>query len=145
VSSFILDASVAAKWFLPESQEEFADRARIILDRFSSRECQLAVPDVFWAEMGNLLARAVRFQRITADRGKEALAKLIATDITTVPSRPLLAHAMSIALNFQRPFYDCEYVALAIESGTPLLTADERLVNALGARFPVQWLGSLAL
>ena len=36
------------------------------------------------------------------------------------------------------------YVALAITSGRPLLTADEKLANALAAHFPIRWLGSAA-
>ena len=49
-----------------------------------------------------------------------------------------------MALSFQRTVYDAIYVALAITSGRPLLTADEKLANALAAHFPIRWLGSAA-
>jgi predicted nucleic acid-binding protein len=39
--------------------------------------------------------------------------------------------------------YDCTYVALAIASERLLVTADERLANALAAHLPVRWLGSV--
>jgi predicted nucleic acid-binding protein len=29
-----------------------------------------------------------------------------------------------------------------VAAGIDLLTADERLVNALGSRFPIRWLGA---
>ena len=48
-----------------------------------------------------------------------------------------------IAATFDRPVYDCIYVALSVASNVPLVTADEGLVNAFAARFPVRWLGSL--
>ena len=48
---------------------------------------------------------------------------------------------LEIAVDFDRTFYDSTYVALAVATGTELITADERLVNALGSRFPVRWLG----
>jgi len=38
---------------------------------------------------------------------------------------------------------DLTIVALAEEAGCEMITADERLVNALGSRFPVRWLGGM--
>jgi predicted nucleic acid-binding protein len=35
------------------------------------------------------------------------------------------------------------YIAAAIEKSVDLVTADEKLVNATGSRFPVRWLGAL--
>lgn len=49
---------------------------------------------------------------------------------------------LAMAIAFQRPVYDCLYVALAVLSRAPMITADERLVHALGSRYPVRWLGS---
>ena len=51
--------------------------------------------------------------------------------------------AFVIASAFDRSVYDGMYVALAVATNTPLLTADERLANALAARFPVRWLGAV--
>jgi predicted nucleic acid-binding protein len=39
--------------------------------------------------------------------------------------------------------YDGVYIALAVLTGMPLVTSDERLANALAARFPIRWLGAL--
>jgi len=59
-----------------------------------------------------------------------------------VSSHRLLPEALTIAFSFDRSLYDCLYVALAVESRTDLITADERLANALAAQFPVKWLGA---
>ena len=48
----------------------------------------------------------------------------------------------SIAITFDRTVYDSLYVALAISHNTSLVTADERLANAVAARLPVKWLGA---
>jgi len=63
--------------------------------------------------------------------------------IPSTPTSSLLKDAFAIAATFDRTVYDCIYVALSVASNVPLVTADERLVNALAARFPVRWLGSL--
>jgi predicted nucleic acid-binding protein len=138
----VLDASVAAKWFLPASQEPFAAEARQILSRFSSGDCNLIVPDLFWCEIGNILWKAVRLGRLSPIPCNEALQLLERSGIRTYPTLPLLKDALSSAIVFDRPVYDCEYVALAVDSNFPLLTADERLANALASRFPIRWLGA---
>jgi predicted nucleic acid-binding protein len=63
--------------------------------------------------------------------------------LTLVNGIPLLRDAYLMAAAFGRTVYDCMYVTLAVMSGAPLITADERLANALAARFPVRRLGSL--
>jgi predicted nucleic acid-binding protein len=56
-----------------------------------------------------------------------------------------LPDALKIALVHDRSVYDCLYVALAIQFKVQMITADERLANALAARFPVKWLGAFAI
>jgi predicted nucleic acid-binding protein len=53
----------------------------------------------------------------------------------------LLGQALQIAEACDGSFCDSLYVALAVTTKTELITAGERLVNALGTRFPVRWLG----
>jgi predicted nucleic acid-binding protein len=55
----------------------------------------------------------------------------------------LLEDAFAIASAFDQTVYDGLYIALAVTSKTELITADERLANALAAYLPVKWLGSL--
>jgi predicted nucleic acid-binding protein len=56
----------------------------------------------------------------------------------------LLPEAIEIAFAHDRSVYDCLYVALAIRYKIEMITADERLANALAARLPVKWLGAFA-
>jgi hypothetical protein len=53
-----------------------------------------------------------------------------------------LPEALPIAFNVGRSVYDCLYVAIAVQSETQFITADERLANALAARLPVKWRGA---
>ena len=47
-------------------------------------------------------------------------------------TRDLMVEAVKIALGYGITAYDGSYVALSQRAGAPLLTLDERLVNALG-------------
>ena len=66
-------------------------------------------------------------------------------DFGILPASGLLGEALNIAIHNQRSFYDSLYVALAVQVHADLITADERLFNALAARFPVKWLGSFSM
>jgi predicted nucleic acid-binding protein len=59
-----------------------------------------------------------------------------------VSSKDLLVEALSIATTFDCTVYDSLYVALAVSTRSEMVTADEKLANALAARLPVKWLGA---
>ena len=143
MNTLIVDASVAAKWVLPDREEPLADRALSLLERYGADELRFVMPDLFWVEFGNILWKAVRQGRISAESGGAAIDGLRARRFPTVSSLSLVAEAFQIAQAFGRSVYDGIYVALAIESDAELVTADERLANALAARLPVKWLGAL--
>ena len=142
MSLLVIDASVAAKWSLKD--ETLIEEAAALLDRYNRRELQFIVPDLFWAEFGNILWKAVRRGRCTRNAADINIAALKDLNLTTVPSESLAEHAFNIAAHFDRTFYDSIYVALAVESRAQLITADEKLANALAAHLPVKWLGALS-
>jgi len=143
VRLFIVDASVAAKWFLPAENETLADEALQLLRRYTTGHIRLAVPDIFWAEFANILWKAVRRGRWAKEAADAALAAMKERNLPTVPSLDLLEEAFAIANAFERTVYDSLYVAVAINAKAQLLTADERLAHALAATLPVKWLGAL--
>jgi len=143
VTSFVLDASVAAKWMLPAHNEPRRAQAFQILDGYAANEISLLVPDIFWAECGNLLWKAVRQRRLSQADAELALNGMLRRNFPTFPSTDLLSEALPLALNYDCPVYDCLYVALAVQSQTQLITADERLAEALAAYLPVKWLGAI--
>jgi predicted nucleic acid-binding protein len=142
VNLLVVDGSVAAKWSLKD--ETLVEEAVSLLDRYHRREIQLIVPDLFWAEFGNILWKAVRRGRCTRNAADLNIVALKDLNLATVPSEGLVEQAFSIACHFDRTFYDSIYVALAVESRAQLITADERLANALAAHLPVKWLGALS-
>jgi predicted nucleic acid-binding protein len=139
----VLDCSVAIKWAIPSALEPLTDESLRLLRRYVDGEIEFIVPDVFWAEVGNVLWKGTRQKRWRQDEAESIAADMQARGFTTVPSLLLLSEALKIAFAHDRTVYDCLYVALAVQSKTDLITADERLANALAARFPVKWLGAM--
>jgi predicted nucleic acid-binding protein len=143
VKACIVDASVAVKWFLDTKDEQLVSNAKALLDTHERGELQFMVPDLFWAEIGNIFWKAVRTGRCSRADAEKSLIVLQEGAWLTFPSYGLLNQAFQIALEFKRTVYDSLYVALASESGCELITADEKLINALAPDFPVKWLGAL--
>ncbi len=137
-----MDASVVAKWVLPGIHEPLADEASHLLVEYVNGRIQLVVPDLFWAEMGSFLWKAVRAKRCDLSEAQIGLAELSKYRITTIPTKPHLDFAFVIATAFDRSVYDSIYVALAVSFKSYLVTADEKLANALAAQLPVKWLGA---
>jgi predicted nucleic acid-binding protein len=142
VTTWVVDANVAAKWLLPAAGEGLLDQANHLVALHVMRELQLLAPDLIEAEIGNVLWKAVRRNRISRAGAENSLRRFTDLAIQIVPTSDLLSQALQIAVACNRSFYDSLYVALALTTKTELITADERLVNALGSRFPVRWLGA---
>ncbi|WGV26287.1 type II toxin-antitoxin system VapC family toxin [Halotia branconii] len=67
MSRYILDASIAIKWFVPEVH---SDAARRLL----ASNHTFFVPDFFFAEIANVLWKRVRRGEDKADNAKQTLA-----------------------------------------------------------------------
>ncbi|MEX2238393.1 MAG: type II toxin-antitoxin system VapC family toxin [Dehalococcoidia bacterium] len=123
MSVYVVDASVAAKWLFPEPLSDAA--ARLL-----SEDNRLLAPDWLVVEVGNVLVKKVR-------AGSLELADAVARSDWSeffndlVASPPLVPRAAELALHHGRSIYDCLYVALALRENCPMVTADERLYNAL--------------
>ena len=138
----VVDASVAAKWLLPAANETFVDRANRLLSLHLRGDLTLIAPDLIFSELGNVCWKAVRRSRIGRSEAEAALRRFTEFKVKTIPASDLLFAALSIAAANDRSFDDSLYVALAVTTKIELITADERLANALGSRFPIRWLGA---
>ena len=140
----ILDASVTAKWILADSGEPLQEAANRILQECLRGTVSASVPDLFWPEMANLLARAARRGRIAPAAASAGITLLHGAGLSTKPTLHLTDLALKLAIRWQMPAYAFFYVLLAVETGDQLVTADERLWRGLGAHFSVRWLGAVA-
>lgn len=116
----VIDASIAAKWYLLESGRE---AARVLL---LSGE-PLIAPELIIAEVMNVLWKKVRIGQIAPNQVSLSLKSLIGAFAQLAPSVPLANPAAEIALLLDHPVYDCFYLALADRERCGLVTADDRL------------------
>ena len=138
----VVDASVAVKWCLPARREDLVAQAEELLASCRRDEIRFLVPDLFWVELANALWKAARRGEISADNANSAISLVRDLGMATVPSLDLVPQALHLAVRYGRTVYDSLYVALAAQSKTEMITADERLANALAAHLPVKWLGA---
>jgi predicted nucleic acid-binding protein len=141
LSRFVLDASVAVKWFVPADREPFTEEAHELLNLHEENKIRLLVPDVFWVEAANVFWKDLRRGLWTAIHARTALDGLAKLSLESFESRRLLSLASTIATNFDRSLYDSVYIALAMNEKCEVLTADEKLANATAAHLPVRWIG----
>lgn len=145
MTDFVLDASVALKWAIPSANETLSAESLQLLKRYVDGEIDFVVPDIFWAEVGNVLWKGVRQRRWPRPLAEAVVLEMRERNFRTVSSHSLMLDALEVALLHDRSVYDCLYVALAIQFKIEMITADERLANALAARLPVKWLGALMI
>jgi predicted nucleic acid-binding protein len=124
VTTVVVDASVVIKWFLPEIHSEAAQR-------LLRQGNQYFAPDLLYAEIGNVVWKKVRRGELTEKHGRDLVENLHRIAIESVPTRTLIADAYSVALASRRTVYDALYITLAVRLNANLITADERLWNAL--------------
>ncbi len=124
MSSWVVDASVAAKWFLAE---EHTDAALRLLDSTHL----LHAPKFFALEIDHILVKKIRRGELASEKGTEIREALVRFPIVRHSYASLRDLAFGIACATGRAFYDCLYVALAILLGARMVTADRRLYNAL--------------
>lgn len=135
MTRYVVDASVAVKWYLTE---EHSTAASLLL----ADEHERIAPELIMIESAQVLAKRERLGEISAS---DAQASLVALRHSThlEESAPLVSAALDIALAHHRSVYDSLYVALAIREGCQLVTADRRLYNALSLplRDTMLWIG----
>lgn len=119
--TYVVDASVALKWVIPEV---LSDRAARLLDDGDA----LVAPEMLLVEVANALWRKLTRREITGREADRALELLSESGLDLTPATPLVGRALDLARMLQHPVYDCVYLALAERERATLVSADARLV-----------------
>lgn len=130
---YVLDASVAFKWEIPESDSAKAIRLR---EDFRMAVHDLLAPDFYPQELAHALTRAERQGRIAFGEAAIFWAEAMTTPPLLLPVTTLTPRAIDISSAQRIGVYDCLYIALAEREGCSFVTADDKLVRNLQAKFP---------
>jgi predicted nucleic acid-binding protein len=118
----VIDASALVELLLRSGAGERVQRA--------VTDARLVAPDVINPEVVQSLRGLERGGKLTSDRASKAIARLVESGISHVPTRVLLADMWSLRANLSS--YDACYVALARLLRCPLLTSDSAMARAPG-------------
>lgn len=119
----VVDASVAAKWFIQESDRKQALKVVDTPVRHA--------PDLIIAEIANVAWKKAIRGEVTSDQARFICASVARYFAVLHRSEVLVDRAIDIALGLRHPIYDCLYLACAERVGCRLITADEKLLAAL--------------
>ncbi len=121
---YVVDASVAIKWYVPEIHSMHA--LRLLGDGND-----LLAPELILAEVGNIIWKKCRLGELDLPTGGELLHDFRQSALTIKPLAGLLNTAWHIATQYRQTIYDSLYLSLAIATDARMVTADRNFFNAL--------------
>jgi predicted nucleic acid-binding protein len=125
---FVLDASVAVAWCFDGETTRYTEH---VLDALSARAEAITVA-IWPLEVANALLMAERRKRISLADVTAMLQALAALPISvqTMDSRGAFNHVLSVARQQHLTAYDAAYLELALRTGLPLASIDDKLNRA---------------
>ncbi|TAU61592.1 type II toxin-antitoxin system VapC family toxin [Rhizobium ruizarguesonis] len=122
--AFVVDASVAGAWLLPDEENAIAEQA---MARMADEDAW--APDLLRHEIRSILLSAERRGRISDDLIHSALARFRGLPLKLVgPGDDI--EVVRLSRKYRLSAYDAAYLALALLEQLPLATLDRRLAEA---------------
>lgn len=123
MTDIVVDASVVAKWYIPEQDHE---PARTLRDEYLDGRHDLLAPALLPFEVVNALKYSGHYE---GDRLVEASTTLPEYGLT-LKAYGDLGPVASVAVDLDLTLYDASYLALAQTTDATVYTADSRLLEA---------------
>jgi predicted nucleic acid-binding protein len=124
-NSYVLDASVVIKWFIPEIYWEHA----AVLQNYP--DSSLHAPDFAQLECTSILSKKVRRKELQLNEANQIQELLLQMPVQMYPWQDLLLAAGQVAHETYRSVYDCLYLVLAKQLKGKMVTTDKKLYLAL--------------
>lgn len=120
----IIDACVAIKWFLPEINHE---KAGVILRKHK----KMIAPDLFYIEMDAIITKKVRQKLINSGDAYKIYNEIRNIPFEIIPYKMISKMAFDLSTSLSITQYDACYLSVAIEFDQPFYTADNRLIRTM--------------
>lgn len=130
MKDFVVDASIAIKWFVPEIHSE---AALSLLEMQEAGAVSFHAPDLLYSETGNILWKKTLKGEILQRDAYFISGEIRKIPKSIYPGEELAEPALKIASKTMRSVYDSTYLCLAIILNSQLITADKRFYNSLSA------------
>jgi predicted nucleic acid-binding protein len=140
VKAVVVDASALLPAWLPTERGQ--ENADYLADLHARGEIEICAPPLLTFEILNALFLAIRGKagsppRLTPEGAALRWQAFSDLQITLVDTSTLAARIVELSLAHRRPsVYDMTYVALAEHLQATMVTADERLLNAVAPALP---------
>lgn len=123
-TALVIDASIAVKWFVPESDSKEALEIR---DAHVNEEISIIAPDLITYEVAN----ALRYRSsLTNENLKTSIESLFGLELDLIaPSSNSVSRTALLARRFGITIYDATYLTLAQDLDCELLTTDKTFYN----------------
>jgi predicted nucleic acid-binding protein len=132
MAAIVLDASVAAPWFLPDEATELSDH---FYKQIVSVQGLYHAPALWVWETGNILMNALRRKRLAPAQMQLGMARLQAclVNLAPAPSSHKQSQILRLAQTHDLSFYDASYLELVLSLNGQLASTDSKLVAAAKA------------
>jgi len=134
---YVIDASVAVKWYIPETYEQEA--TGLLKGRH-----QLHVPELILPELGNIIWKKVKRAEITGVEAENIVAAVSRKRWMIHSHKNLLKSAYTGAEATGQTVYDWTYLSLAMSLAYEFVTADEKFYRSLentAFKNNLKWIG----
>ena len=125
--AFVVDASIAGAWLLPDEDNVIVEQAMI---RMADEDAW--APDLLRHEIRSILLSAERRGRITDDLLHSALARFRGLPLKLAGSGDD-SEVVRLSRQYRLSAYDAAYLSLALLEQLPLATLDRKLAEAARA------------
>ena len=122
---FVIDANIAAKWYLPETDSALAER-------LLEEEAELHAPAFLQIEFASIIWKHSIAGNVSKDLWRAAGAELRTAIANWHPDALLLEPALNLAITHRHHVFDCLYLALAIQVDGIVVTADKQFLMKFG-------------
>ncbi len=127
---FVLDASVALLWLVPQTNPSGTDYADAVLNTL--KESQAVAPALLALEVANVVAKVESKGLVTEADSQRFITLLGQLNIVTdqATATQALGDTLNLARRYKLSAYDAAYLELALRMGLPLATLDADLAKA---------------